>query len=95
MKCTLSELRSKEIISLKSGTKLGYADDIEFETDNMTVKSLIIYGRLKLFGLLGRDEDMVISGAHIEKIGTDTILVSCYENISPKESCDFMKSLCR
>ena len=95
MKCTLSEIRSKEIISLRSGTKLGYADDIEFETDNMTVRSLVIYGRLKLFGLLGRDEDMVISGDHIEKIGTDTILVSCSENISPKERAEFAKSLCR
>ena len=29
MKCTLNEIRNKEIINVRSGTKLGYADDIE------------------------------------------------------------------
>lgn len=95
MKCTLSDIRGKEIISLKSGAKLGYADDIEFETDNMTVKKLIIYGRLKLFGLMGRDEDIIIKASDVEKIGLDTILVTCDENKSPKETDYFAKSLCK
>ncbi len=85
MKCTLNEIRGKEIINVRTGTKLGYADDIEFDTDSLTVKSFVIYGRYKLFGLMGREDDMVVKCRDIEIIGTDTILVSVDEaNMSKK-----------
>jgi YlmC/YmxH family sporulation protein len=95
MKCTLSELRSKEIINIRSGTKIGYADDIEFDTDSFTVKSLVVCGRYRLFGLLGKDDDMVIKCRDIEIIGTDTILISADEAILPKKAKISRENLCR
>ena len=75
MICSLSDLRDKEIIDIKTGKKLGYVDDIEFDTETEAVIAFILYGRLRFFGLLGRDDDLVIRCREIEVIGEDTILV--------------------
>lgn len=75
MVCTLTALRNKEVIDMKSGMRLGYVDDIEIDTDTESVVSLIIFGRSRAFGIMGRDEDIVIKCADISLIGEDTILV--------------------
>ena len=76
MKCTLSEIRNKEVINIKNGARLGYVDDVEFETETASVKSFIVYGRTRFFGFLGREDDLVITCDEIEVIGIDTILIS-------------------
>ena len=77
MICRFEDLRCKEIINVKTGCKLGYPDDIEFDTCTAKICKLIVYGKAKLFGLLGREEDFVIPWCDIEIIGQDTILVTC------------------
>ncbi len=76
MKCTLSEMRNKEIINIKNGARLGYVDDIEFESETASIKSFIVYGRTHFFGLLGKEDDLIITCDEIEVIGIDTILIS-------------------
>ncbi|MEE1155487.1 MAG: YlmC/YmxH family sporulation protein [Acutalibacteraceae bacterium] len=76
MICKVLDLRHKEVINSKDGCRLGFVDDVEIDTQNATVLSLIIYGRLRCFGLLGRDEDVTINWEYIKLIGEDTILVS-------------------
>lgn len=76
MKCTLAEMRNKEIINIKDGSRLGYVDDVEFDTETSSIKSFIVYGRTRLFGLLGREDDLIITCGDIEIIGVDTVLVS-------------------
>ncbi len=49
-------------------------DDISFEPETARITGVILYGRLKLFGLLGREEDTAIPWGDIEKIGTDVLL---------------------
>ncbi len=75
MNYTLNELKSKEVIDLKSGAMLGRVDDIEIGEDS-SVQSMIVYGRPKLFGFLGRDQDMIIDFKDVSLIGRDTILVT-------------------
>lgn len=75
MNCCLSTLRHKEVISRRNGCRIGYVDDLEIDTQSARICSLIIYGRLKCFGLLGRKDDCVIPWDKIELIGEDTILV--------------------
>ena len=75
MNCCLSTLRHKEVISRRNGCRIGYVDDLEIDTQSARIYSLIIYGRLKCFGLLGRKDDCVIPWDKIELIGEDTILV--------------------
>ena len=79
MICSLSELRDKEVINIKTGAKLGYVDDIEINTDSATVIAIVVYGRPRFFGLFGRDEDMIIRCKEIEVIGEDTILIKLDE----------------
>ncbi len=75
MVCTLSELRNKEVINARTGLKLGYVDDIEFDSVTGNILSIIIFGRPRAFGLMGRDQDIIIKCEDIEIIGEDTILV--------------------
>ena len=76
-KCKVTDLRNKEIVESRSGCRLGTADDVEIDTVTARLISVIIYGRPKFFGLMGRYEDLVIEWDHIELVGEDTILVSC------------------
>ncbi len=76
MKCTLSEMRNKEIINIKNGARLGYVDDVEFDTESGSIKAFIVYGRTRFFGFLGREDDLVITCDEIDVVGIDTILIS-------------------
>lgn len=72
---TFRELCSKEVVQLKDGACLGRVDDLELDADTARIGSLLLLGRPRLFGLLGRDETLTIPRADIERIGLDTILV--------------------
>lgn len=76
LKYTLSELRNKEVVETKTGIMLGRIDDIEINADDSSIDSVIVYGRPKLFGLMGRDSDIVIKYRDIDLIGKDAILVT-------------------
>lgn len=80
MICSFSGLRNKEVVNMRTGLKIGYVDDIEIDTVSGSVVSLIVYGRARAFGIMGRDEDIVIKCSDIDLIGEDTILVRFEEN---------------
>ncbi len=75
MKITLEEIRRKAVVNMPDGACFGYADDLVADTETKQVLALLIKGRLKLFGILGREEDVLIPWEKIETIGKDTILV--------------------
>ncbi len=85
MICRFDDLRCKEIINIKTGCKLGFPDDLEFETCTAKICKLIVYGKAKCFGLLGREEDFIIPWSEIEVIGEDTILVTCDIPVRPRK----------
>ena len=60
------ELCTKEIVQLSNGACLGRADDLELDPATAQVKSLLLLGQPHLFGLLGRDETLVIPWTDIE-----------------------------
>ncbi len=76
MLCRLTNLHDKEVINVCDGSRLGCVDDVEVDTCNAQLTALIVYGRPKLLGLLGHEDDVVISWREIEIIGDETILVS-------------------
>lgn len=76
MVCRVCDLRHKEVINAKDGARLGFVDDVEINIKEATVVAIVIYGRLRCFGILGREEDIVIRWDCIELIGEDTILVN-------------------
>ncbi len=93
MNCRIADLRNKDVINVRDGTCLGYVSDVEVDTCTARVCAIIIYGKSRLFGLLGRDDDCVISWSEIEVIGKDTILVNCNEPPCRKKRAGFIDSL--
>ena len=73
---TFSDFLSKEVINIKTGMKIGYIDDMEILYEQAQIKTIIVLGRKKFFGLFGREDDIIIKWKDIEIIGEDTILVS-------------------
>ena len=80
MACRIAELRNKEVINESDGCRLGCVDVVEIDTKTACLVSIIIYGRPKLFGILGRYDDTIIPWNDIKLIGEDTILVRCHIN---------------
>jgi len=72
---TFRELCEKEVVQIEEGACLGKVDDLVFDPDSAQIQSLLLLGRPRLFGLLGRDENLTIEWSEIEKIGTDALLV--------------------
>lgn len=79
MEVKLCDLQRKEVVSVRNGVKLGFADDVTIDTEEARVRGLVVYGKLRLFGLLGRRPDVVIPWESIEVIGEDAILVNIEE----------------
>ena len=75
MECQVSELRYKEIINVSDGSRYGWVGDVEVDLDSGQVRALVVPGRLRLFGLLGREEDRVFPWEAVRRFGADTILV--------------------
>lgn len=76
MGCRIDELKSKQVVCLKDGCVLGYVSDVELDVDTGELVSIIIFGKPRFFGILGREEDIVISWKNIKVIGSETILVT-------------------
>ncbi len=93
MNCRITELRNKDVINVRDGTCLGTVSDIEVDTCSARVCAIIIYGRSRCFGLLGREDDCVICWDEIEVIGKDTILVNCNEPPCRRKRFSFIDSL--
>ena len=71
----ISDLMEKDVICLADGQSLGRVCDAEIDICNQCVYAVVIFGKLRFFGLFGREEDTVIKWEDIELIGEDTILV--------------------
>ncbi|NCB03985.1 MAG: YlmC/YmxH family sporulation protein [Clostridia bacterium] len=69
------DLRCREVINLADGLRLGYIGDVEIDSGEGRVTALVIEGKMRFFGLLGREEDYIIPWNSIERVGEDIILV--------------------
>ena len=75
MNTRMEQLRYKEVVSLADGTRFGYVGDLEVDTDLGQVTALIIPGRPRLLGLLGREPDRTIPWSAVRRCGEDIVLV--------------------
>ena len=80
----ISDLSLREVIDLDSGRRLGRVRDALIDTQTGRVAALIVPGRLRCLGLLGREEDTAIPWGDIEKIGTDVLLVRTAVSAPPR-----------
>ena len=83
MHCRIVELKNKEVICIRDATRLGFVGDVEIDTCTGKIVSIVIEGKPKFFGLMGKDDDIIIDWDCIEVIGDDTILVSYNSQYKP------------
>lgn len=76
MTSRIEDLCRKDVININDGSRLGNISDVEIDMESGKVTGLVIYGRLKIFGLFGREDDVVVPWSDISKIGEDIVLVT-------------------
>ena len=75
MEFHMTELKYKEVVSVVDGGRFGFVGDVEIDLRDGRILALLIPGRLRLFGLFGREEDRRIPWEAIRQFGEDIILV--------------------
>lgn len=75
MICGLEDIKNKEVIDITTGERLGYIDDVQMNIETSEVIALVIYGRIGLFGIFGKEDDVIIPCSDIRVIGSETILI--------------------
>ena len=73
--CSINEIRSKEVINIKTGARLGFPTDVEVDLENGQLVSLILPGNYRIMGLFGKESDTVIKWENIKTIGDDLIII--------------------
>lgn len=71
----VSDLSFREVIDLDSGRRLGRVRDALVDGDTGKISALIVPGRLRCLGLLGREEELVLPWETLERLGEDILLV--------------------
>ena len=76
MSCRIADFKNKQVVCVKNGCVLGYVSDVEFDIEKGSLEAIVIFGRPKLLGILGREDDIVISWDEIQVIGQETVLIN-------------------
>ncbi len=71
----ITQMRWKEVVDVQSGCRYGGVGDLEIDWETGQIHALIVPGRLRLFGLLGRERETVFPWSAIRCFGEDIILV--------------------
>ena len=84
---TLSELRTKEVIDVEDGKRLGRVMDLEFCVSDSRITALVVPAETTfLQSLRGEKCGLVIPWQNIRRIGDDVILV-CTSETYPHGQC--------
>ncbi|MBQ9757305.1 MAG: YlmC/YmxH family sporulation protein [Clostridia bacterium] len=75
MNCSINELKTKEVINVTDGARLGFVSDVEIDLADGRLTAIIVPGAYRMMGFLGREEDIVIRWENIKKIGDDIIII--------------------
>ena len=69
MRTRIAELRWKEVVDVQNGSRFGYVEDLEVDLESGQVRALVLPGRRRLFGLLGRRRTRPSRGETSKKSG--------------------------
>jgi len=71
----ITDMRSKEVINITNGERMGYIYDIMFSVETGRITAVILPGENKMFGFFGRSDDIIIPWDKVKKVSNDMILV--------------------
>ena len=71
----IADLQCKEVVNITDGCRLGYVSDVELDILTGKVVAIVVPGKCRFFGLLGRADDYVIPWQCIRRFGADIIWV--------------------
>lgn len=71
----VADFKNKQVVSTETGAVIGYVGELEIDTDTGSVANIVVFGKLRLYGILGREEDIMIPWSNIEVIGEETVLI--------------------
>lgn len=72
----VSDVKTKEVINIANGERLGYIYDFEIGLDEGFLTGIVMSKTVKGLSLFSKIDDIVIDWKDIVKIGKDTILVN-------------------
>ncbi len=75
MNCSINELKTKEVINVSDGARLGYVSDALIDLSDGRLTAIVVPGAYRLLGFLGKEDDFVIKWEDIKKIGDDIIII--------------------
>ena len=71
----ISDLRSREVVNVLDGKKLGNIIDIDLDMERGKVLSFVLPGRLRGWSIFSKREEIIVPWEKIVRIGRDVILV--------------------
>ena len=86
MDSRITQMRCKEVVDIQNGCRYGSIGDLEIDLVTGRVHALVVPGRLRLFGLLGRERERVFPWSAIRCFGEDIILVDGGEEKFPEKA---------
>ncbi len=69
------DFKSKEVINITDGRRLGFVQDVCADLETGKITSIIVPGANKLLSMFTNENDIVITWDKIKCIGDDIILV--------------------
>lgn len=79
-----SELKSREVVNISDGRRLGLIADMEIDVASGEIRAIVVPGPSRLLRFFSRNEDIVIPWEKIIKIGVDVILVEAAGFVEPR-----------
>jgi YlmC/YmxH family sporulation protein len=73
--CRTLDLKRKEVINVTDGRRMGFVSDVNIDLEDGRIDGIILPGPAKIFGIIGKDNEVTIPWESIKKIGEDIILV--------------------
>ena len=81
------------MVNINTGTKYGTVSDFTVDTKTAQVVSLCVGGKMRFFGIFGKENDYTVNWRDIVTIGGDVILVNSEPETEKKTAKNFLKDL--
>ena len=70
----ITDMRSKEVINITDGARMGFIYDVLFSAETGKITAVILPGG-KMFSIFGKDNDVIIPWDCIRRVSNDVVLV--------------------